>query len=227
MSQTSSYLLLKISFIPPILGLPTDSSAASVVPLLCIVFISLLVYTLFRVDRYCHFGPKFNTTLDFSNIQPLQDFNHTKIQPRVYLPWKAGKYNMTMGIRKMPEDDWLVIDQMYEQEQKFKECLIGKDLNAVLQYLPGSHEACKETLECVVGFLTRRYPDHFIEKQPGYIYNAITKRKFRIVEPFEQHPLAIAAQLAMEDFNMLIRGPDGSQDYHLYVIIYNMSIVIY
>jgi hypothetical protein len=158
------------------------------------------------------------STLDFSNVQGLLDFDHTTAEPIAYRPWKAGKYNMTMGIRKMPEDEWLTIDKNYAYEQKFKEKLLGGDMDAVLQSLPEAKEACKETLECVVNFLIRRYPDQFklLDNQPEYVYNAITRKTFRIVEPFEQHPLAIAAQLAMEDFNLLMRDSRGeSQDYNL------------
>lgn len=157
-------------------------------------------------------------TLDFSKIQPLLGFDYSTALPRAYRPWKAGKYNMTMGIRKMPEDEWLIIDKLYTEEQKFKERLLERDIQAVLQCLPEAEEACKETLECVVDFMIRRYPDHFmlLKDQPGYIHNAITRKTFRIVEPFEQHPLVVAAQLAMEDINLLLQGSEGeSQDYHL------------
>lgn len=172
----------------------------------------------FVLKHYKITGETKRSTLDFSKIQPLLGFDHSTALPRAYRPWKAGKYNMTMGIRKMPEDEWLIIDKLYTEEQKFKEYLLERDIQAVLQCLPDAEAACTETLECVVNFMTRRYPDHFIllKGQPGYIHNAITRKTFRITKPFEQHPLVVAAQLAMEDINLLLRGSEGeSQDYHL------------
>jgi hypothetical protein len=168
---------------------------------------------LFR-QRFGHFGKTRQRALNFSAVEPLPNFNFTKVSPYPYRPWKAGKYNMTMGIRKMPEDEWLRIDKNYTREQKIKDSLLETDTTSILQCLPDAEEACKETLECVVSFLTRRYPNQFylLKGRPGYVFNAITQRTLKITAPFEQHPLVIAAQLAMEDMNLLIRGSGGEPD---------------
>jgi hypothetical protein len=183
------------------------------------VLVTLAIYAIIRASNFFRINQRpGEVRLDFSNICPTINIDHNMVEPHIYRPWKAGKYNMTMGIRKMPADEWLTVDKLYTQEQKFKEQLLEKDIGAVMQCLPDAYEACIETLECVVGFLTRRYPGYFYlpKNQPGYVYNAITKRKFRIVEPFEQHPLVVAAQLAMEDINLLLRGSgEDSKDYNL------------
>ena len=68
-----------------------------------------------------------------------------------------------------------------------------------------------------MAFLTKRYPSLFYlsEKSPGYICNAVTEKEFRIVQPLDMHPLEIAAQLVMEDINLLIQGagPDPEEHY--------------
>ena len=155
-------------------------------------------------------------TLDFSGIEPLPSFDLATTQPYPYRPWKAGKYHMTMGLRKMPEEDWLVLDNLYEQEQELRGHLLACNRNGVMQILPGSEEACEETLECVVKFLTKRYPSHFRHPKgdTNYIYNVITNKTFRIAAPLEQCPLEVAAQLAMEDINLLIQG-EGETEYYL------------
>lgn len=128
---------------------------------------------------------------------------------------------MTMGIRKMPEDDWLIIDNLYHQEQDLRRHLLKTDRDGVMQCLPGAEEACKEALQAIVDFLIRRYPSHFhlLKDRPGYIYNAITDRSFKISVPLQQHPLEIAAQLVMEDINLLMQGVgEHPNEYYLCVL---------
>ncbi|KAL5321932.1 hypothetical protein ACEPPN_009897 [Leptodophora sp. 'Broadleaf-Isolate-01'] len=127
---------------------------------------------------------------------------------------------MTMGIRRMPDEDWLVIDNLYKAEQQIRTHLLETNHDGVLQCLPESKEACKEALDCIVNFLIRRYPKHFwlLEDKPGYVHNAITSKTFRFIEPYDQDPLAIAAQLAMEDINLLMQGTgENSNNYFLCV----------
>jgi hypothetical protein len=154
-------------------------------------------------------------TLDFSDVQSLPSFDIAKTPPHPYRPWTAGKYHMTMGIRKMPEEDWLVLDNLYEQEQKLRRHLLENNRNGVMQCLPGSEEACEETLECVVKFLTKRYPSQFQHPNGdlNYIHNLITNRTFKVTAPFEQHPLEVTAQLTMEDINLLIQGERETEYY--------------
>ena len=110
---------------------------------------------------------------------------------------------MTMGIRKTPGEDWLVLDNLYEREQKLRRDLIANQRNDVLQYLPGSEEACKG------------YPSQF--QYPGddqnYICNLITNKTFRVAAPLEQHPLEIAANLIMEDMNLITQGDNDTECY--------------
>jgi hypothetical protein len=84
--------------------------------------------------------------------------------------------------------------------------------------LPAAEEACEEALDCIVGFLTKRYPSHFqyLIDKPGYIHNKITNRMLKVTKPYQQHPLAVAAQLTMEDINLLIQGSgQDSRNYYL------------
>lgn len=49
---------------------------------------------------------------------------------------------MTMGIRKMPEEDWLIIDNKYEEEQELRRYLLETNCDGVMQVLPGTEDAC-------------------------------------------------------------------------------------
>lgn len=170
--------------------------------LLCILF---LCFTIWKRRKLFRGNAR---SLDFSNIQPLTDFDLMKTLPTPYRPWKAGRYNMTMGIRKMLEDEWLVIDNLYEQEQQLRRHLLSTDRQGVMQCLPGAEKACEEALEYIVDFLIHRYPSQFklLKDRPGFIHNGITNRVFKVTKPYEQHPLEVAAQLSMEDINLLLLG---------------------
>lgn len=53
-------------------------------------------------------------------------------------------------------------------------------------------------------------------QKTGYIHNMITDRIFEVAAPLEQDPLEIAAQLVMEDINIMMEGTVGdAQDYYL------------
>lgn len=122
-----------------------------------------------------------------------------------------------MGIRKMPEEDWLVLDNLYEMEQEFRRSLIKNHRKGVWQTLPGSEEAVDETLEYIVKFLTKRYPQYFQypNGNRSYIHNLITNKTFKIVAPYDDPPIEVAAQLVMEDINLLIQGDKDDTDYYL------------
>ena len=155
---------------------------------------------------------------DYNDVEISQspDFNVAGTRPPSYRPWKSGKFVMTMGIIKCEQSDWLAIDDQYEKEQKLRQWLVENHREGVMQLLPGSEMACIEALQMVASFMTRRYPHLFFSPggKPDYIHNSLTKRTFRIKEPFDLPPLQIAAQLAMEDLNLLIQGFGDDADQH-------------
>ncbi|KAF8865130.1 hypothetical protein BDZ45DRAFT_669020 [Acephala macrosclerotiorum] len=178
--------------------------------------VALVAYGILAAWRY--FTKPRVLALDFSDITPFPGLDVSNTLPFPYRPFRAGRYTMTMGIRKMPEDDWLVIDNLYQQEQDLRRHLLKTNRDGVMQCLPGAEEACKEALQAIIDFLTRRFPSHFhlLKDRPGWICNAITNRTFKFSEPLQQHPLEIAAQLVMEDINLLMQGVgEHSNEYYL------------
>ncbi|KAK4958002.1 hypothetical protein LTR10_004427 [Elasticomyces elasticus] len=161
----------------------------------------------------------------FDSVRPVIGFNIYARPPHPYAPWSGGKFQMTMGIRKTQEDSWLMLDNRYREEQSLRERLLGSERAGVLQYLDGSEDACRETLEYIVAFLTRRFPDLFFRspKDPDYLCNGITGATFRVADPLEQHPLEIAARLVMEDMNLLIQGAGPDPDEHYLRASFSMA----
>ena len=115
---------------------------------------------------------------------------------------------MTMGLRKFDELNWLTIDEQYGPQHRLRADLLQESKDKVLQCLPGSEAACVETLELVVDFLIRKYPDDFELPGAVFVRNKRTGEEYRIVAPYTVPPLEVAARLAMDDFNLLIKGED-------------------
>ena len=127
-------------------------------------------------------------------ITPLLNFDIHTTEPRPYRPWSSGKFAMTMGIRKLPEDDLFLLDKEYVEQQKFRRYLLKEKREGVMQCLPGSEDACAETLDYVVNFLTKKYPRLFVPvpEKPGYLHNCITDLTFKISKcHFQPHVTCI------------------------------------
>ncbi len=125
---------------------------------------------------------------------------------------------MTMGIQHPPQEVWLGLDNKYLEEQELRRTLLRANREGVIQIVPGTEAACEETLGIVVSYLTRRFPHLFYhpDEKLDYIHNSLTKKTFRIKEPFEIPPLEVAAQLVMEDLNLLVQGlGDDKNQYYL------------
>jgi len=130
---------------------------------------------------------------------------------------QIGKpYHMTMGLKRLDIYNWLTIEPEYMEEHAIRKELLDNSLPSVLQCLPGSELACEETLRVVATFLTSRHADMFsFDQNQSLIHNKATGESFSLLGgPGNPNPLEIAARLAMEDFNILMKDPSDEQ-YHL------------
>jgi len=125
--------------------------------------------------------------------------------------------NTTTNLKKLDEDDWLIIDKHYKKFHKARAKLLADRKPEVLRSALGSEVARQEALEMVVAFLTKKHPEMFeVNRQSddAIIHNKATGEKFRIEPPYyDMQPLEIAARLAMEDFSILMKG---GTEYYLY-----------
>lgn len=126
----------------------------------------------------------------------------------------SGKYHMTMDLRRADLGRWLEIDDQYHVVHNIRSTLLDHHRSQVLQCRPGSEAACTEVLELVVDFLTRTYPAQFRRQSSSagsdLVEIVATGEVFRVSAPFDGFdPLEIAARLAVEDFNILIKGQDN------------------
>lgn len=173
-------------------------------------------------------------TLDISEIKPI-----------AYRPFRGGEHHVTMGIRPMPWNEWIEIDNQYEAYHRIRAHRIrtrGKGAICVLPETPGKvesgREAAIELVHEVAEYLSRRHPKTFhVERHSdegqGYGWEgAAAIKKVTIVplgETYElpltapdistaEKALEVAAHLVQEDLAVMIEGTDGKYYFQAGVI---------
>ena len=124
---------------------------------------------------------------------------------------QGGKWHLTMNLRKPNMGRWLEADDQYLLEHDIRSKLLDDKKSAVLQCLPGSEAACTEALELVVQDLITKFPEKYRAWPSASDVETVeimaTGEVFRARAPFcGMGPLEVAARLAAEDFNILIKG---------------------
>jgi hypothetical protein len=122
-----------------------------------------------------------------------------------------------MGLKNLAQDEWLTIDNTYKKMHKVRDYLLNNNTVECVQVKRDGEDACEELLQEIVKFLSSKYPKKFSTKTVNrrkHIRNELTKEEWSLVRPFDCHPLEVCARLAMEDFNILLKG-DFTQQYYL------------
>lgn len=124
---------------------------------------------------------------------------------------QSEKWHLTMELRKPETETWLEVDDQYLPEHGIRSKLLDEKRSAVLQCRPGSEAACAEVLELVVQDLTTNFPQQYrawpSPSNVEMVEIVATGELFRVRAPFQGiEPLEVAARLAGEDFNILIKG---------------------
>lgn len=114
----------------------------------------------------------------------------------------------------MEPDWWLELENTYVERIRQRKELFATHGKAVLDSLPGSEAACKETMEMALQFLAARYPQYFslanttptVSSAPDLFFNKILNREFRIREI---DPLITLLENVPEDFALTTQDPDS------------------
>lgn len=156
-----------------------------------------------------------------SRSRPSPGDDETKllqdVAPYSFPPLKERtSTKMAMGLKRLDASNWLTLDSSYLPEHTLRSHLLAPQAPKVLQCLPGSEEACYEVLETVSTFLSTRFPQHFTitKSVSGPMIQNNLNSELLPCGRNAQNPLEIAARLAMEDFNILMKNPE-SGDYDL------------
>ncbi|KAG9219533.1 hypothetical protein CCMSSC00406_0009772 [Pleurotus cornucopiae] len=109
------------------------------------------------------------TPIDFSYPEiSRHDKDLEDIQPIPYRPFKPGSYHVTMGIRPMPWDEWIELDNEYAAYHRIRSHRLHTRGPKALAFLPAkvgvvnsAYEAAIELVHELAEYLIRRYPATF------------------------------------------------------------------
>ncbi|KAF4602481.1 hypothetical protein EYR40_005689 [Pleurotus pulmonarius] len=109
------------------------------------------------------------TPIDFNYPEiSRHDKDLENIQPIPYRPFKPGSYHVTMGIRSMPWDEWIELDNEYLAYHRIRSHRLHTRGPKALAFLPAkvgvvnsAYEAAIELVHELAEYLIRRYPATF------------------------------------------------------------------
>lgn len=134
---------------------------------------------------------------------PEWDINETK--PIPYRAFKY-KYNVTMGIRNMPKEDWIQLDNEWLKYHNLKKKRLESDLE-LLGTLPEAKLASIELLYELREFLPERYPKLFLKTEKG-IKILPTGEEYDYTN-LEKDPMYYITLLLQDDIAIMIEDDKG------------------
>lgn len=155
-------------------------------------------------DRFfCQFGQL------GSKLSPDVAEKLSNTPPFSLYPFKErNQSSLSVRRQKLDAHQWLTVDVQYPTFHAARKALLDTRNSDVIQCLPGQNvqAACQEALHLVVSQLTSAYPEYFSSTK-DMVHNHVTGESFQTgdVEGGSLHALEIAARLAKEDFNILLK----------------------
>ncbi|KAG0649588.1 hypothetical protein D0Z07_3623 [Hyphodiscus hymeniophilus] len=189
----------------------TDVFAA----LLLVIAIIVIYITKYNSQQWkifsnCHTIP--STKQRQTTVVESTGLVHTTLKP-FQLPTLKPRTSshMAMGLKRLEESNWLTIDKGYHSEHVLRAYMLENARPDVLQCLPNTEAACHEVLDLVTSFLSKRFPECFtINHSTSTIFNHLTKES-HLIGAQCSNPMEVAARLAMEDFNILVKDPQSGE----------------
>lgn len=149
---------------------------------------------------------------------PYPDFSIHTTLPLPYRPFRYGpKYNINMGLRPMPWDSWIELDNHYLKFHAEKARRIAERRQKCVKTAPEAYEGACELLEELVHYLSERYPDMFqwLDDAPtvaggARLKNTLTGEVFQpFRRPLNEDPMQMSARMIQDDLALMFEGPDG------------------
>lgn len=154
------------------------------------------------------------------NIKPVSpDFKWEDEPPIKYRPYKKGPYHMTMGIKTLDPQDWLLLENSYRDITDKRARITHNERKHTVLTQPEAKESVHEAYEIFLDYLTTKYPMYFAsdEKDPSLIYNKIRNEK--LYKDPNRYPdtetlIRTLARNMEEDFLILLFD-DKTEQYYL------------
>lgn len=119
-------------------------------------------------------------------------------EEKLYLPFEAGPFRMSMGLVAQHPDEAISIDARYPDEIAQRRDLLASWGREVAAAEPGAEPACRELLALLFELLPRRYPALF-ERRGTSLHNRLSGETWGA----DADPLTAAALLVQEDLCLL------------------------
>ncbi|KDN60086.1 hypothetical protein CSUB01_06352 [Colletotrichum sublineola] len=141
---------------------------------------------------------------------PYPNWSIDNTKPLPYRAFRYGpKYNVTMGLRSIPPEEWIELDNHFPRYHGDKTTRIRERGDKCFATSPEAYPAAIELLEELAQYLPARYPTLFKRTAVG-LDNIWSGESFNIVErPLKEDPIAIAAKLVQDDLAIMMERPDG------------------
>lgn len=229
-----------IPFILCLFQMLLESASPSFLLLGAVVILSV-AYLIRRTFKNPPQQPLENAPFALS-IDPVDPSFDWKTEPqRPYRPYKSGPFHMTMGIKSLPYNDWLLIDNSYISLTNEKQRITETEREHTVLTMPEASDALYETYDMCLGFLKDRYPMYFIplgvqtessllasappppKVSYSLMYNAIRQEYIPLnaqeyisksaaaVEDVQKTLIRVLTRTMQEDFLILIFDPKTEQ----------------
>lgn len=152
-----------------------------------------------------------------------ETFEWAQEKPLRSYPFKDSEYKLTMGIKFISAQDWLLIEDTYLDRIEEKTKIItnnhpsyspDKDLRRSTVFSsPEGEAALREFYDIVITYMSEKYP-HYFAKQGDKVWNKITDEQIVLssdgVEP--EKLLDTLARTIEEDFIILLPDPTKASE---------------
>lgn len=152
---------------------------------------------------------------------PYPEWSVEKTPPLPYRPFRYGPYHITMGIRSMPWDEWIELDNHFPRFHADKKARIAERGAKCSHTHPDAFEGAVELLLELSLYLAERYPSMFTKTDINTIFNKHTNESINVAyltytdhslpspSPQKEDPIQLSARLIQDDLALLLERPDG------------------
>ncbi|KAK9351335.1 hypothetical protein V1523DRAFT_417035 [Lipomyces doorenjongii] len=140
---------------------------------------------------------------------------------------KPGKYFLTMNVRKLDFNDYIIFDKRYLSEYRERQAIISNVGSArifVAEANDAALDLCEETLMVTVDFLVTRYPSMFHRTERGVLCVDAGEEYDLVTRPWVRHPLETMCLLSGDDCILMRCCNDGVLRVAAVGLVYSLDI---
>lgn len=194
-------------------------------------YLAILIALIGIVASYMILKPKkqpkkklfYDTKAEPWNIKSVDsDFNWESASPLKSYPFKNADYKLTMGIRNLPPQDWLLVESTYKQRLDNKRAIIHdchpeypneKMRESTVFKTEEAIPAIKEFYDLVIDYMCKKYPMHFELNGDNVINNITGVTLPRVATGNNPDKLLdLLAEVIEEDFIILLKDPTRAHE---------------